>query len=79
MTNGVACTHRCREPQVVGVPAPIAPPQTAVMDTTEQNKNTVTSFIQALFTKGDLGAVDDYLAGDFTDHATRCCAGCAGS
>jgi steroid delta-isomerase-like uncharacterized protein len=38
------------------------------MDITEQNKNTVTSFIQALFTKGDLGAVDDYLAGDFTDH-----------
>jgi steroid delta-isomerase-like uncharacterized protein len=38
------------------------------MDATEQNKNTVTSFIQALFTKGDLGAVDDYLADDFTDH-----------
>jgi steroid delta-isomerase-like uncharacterized protein len=38
------------------------------MDITEQNKNTVTSFIQALFTKGDLGAVDDYLAEDFVDH-----------
>src|SRR5690349_12348618 len=38
------------------------------MDTTEQNKNTVTSFIQALFTKGDLGAVDEYLAEEFTDH-----------
>ncbi|HEX5296005.1 MAG TPA: ester cyclase [Streptosporangiaceae bacterium] len=38
------------------------------MDAIEQNKNTVTSFIQDLFTKGDLGAVDEYLADDFTDH-----------
>ena len=38
------------------------------MDVIEQNKNTVTSFIDALFTKGDLGAVDEYLADDFTDH-----------
>jgi steroid delta-isomerase-like uncharacterized protein len=38
------------------------------MDTLEQNKNTVTSFIQALFTKGDLGAVDEYLTEDFVDH-----------
>jgi steroid delta-isomerase-like uncharacterized protein len=38
------------------------------MDAIEQNKNTVTSFIDALFTKGDLGAVDEYLADDFTDH-----------
>ena len=38
------------------------------MDTISQNKSTVTSFIDALFTKGDLGAVDDYLADDFTDH-----------
>src|SRR5215469_4573637 len=68
MTNGSAGTHRCREPQVVGVPARIAPPQTSVMDITEQNKNTVTSFIQGLFTKGDPGAVDEYLAEDFVDH-----------
>jgi steroid delta-isomerase-like uncharacterized protein len=38
------------------------------MDITEQNKSIVTSFIQALFTKGDLGAVDEYLAADFVDH-----------
>jgi len=38
------------------------------MDTIDQNKNTVTSFIDALFTKGDLGAVDEYLAGEFVDH-----------
>lgn len=38
------------------------------MDTISQNKNIVTSFIDALFTKGDLGAVDDYLAGDYVDH-----------
>ena len=38
------------------------------MDTISQNKNTVTSFIQAQFTKGDLGAVDEYLAEDFVNH-----------
>ena len=38
------------------------------MDTIDQNKNTVTSFIDALFTKGDLGAVDEYLAGEFVNH-----------
>jgi steroid delta-isomerase-like uncharacterized protein len=43
-------------------------PQTAAMETTEENKNTVTSFIDALFTKGDLGAVDEYLAGEFVNH-----------
>ena len=43
-------------------------PQTAVMDTTQQNKDTVTAFIDALFTKGDLGAVDEYLAEDFVNH-----------
>jgi steroid delta-isomerase-like uncharacterized protein len=38
------------------------------MDTISQNKNIVTSFIDALFTKGDLGAVDEYLAEDYVDH-----------
>ena len=38
------------------------------MDTISQNKNTVTSFIDALFTKGDLGAVAEYLTEDFVDH-----------
>jgi steroid delta-isomerase-like uncharacterized protein len=38
------------------------------MNTIEQNKDTVTAFITALFSKGDLGAVDDYLAGDFVNH-----------
>lgn len=38
------------------------------MDAIKQNKNTVTEFIDALFTKGDLGAVDDYLAGEFVNH-----------
>jgi len=38
------------------------------MDTISQNKNVVTSFIDTLFTKGDLGAVDEYLAEDFADH-----------
>ena len=43
-------------------------PQAAVMEAIEQNKNTVTEFIDALFTKGDLGAVDEYLAEDFVNH-----------
>jgi steroid delta-isomerase-like uncharacterized protein len=38
------------------------------MDAIEQNKNTVTEFIDALFTKGDLGAVDEYLAEEFVNH-----------
>lgn len=38
------------------------------MTTTEQNKVTVRDFIDGLFTKGDLGAVDTYLAEDFINH-----------
>jgi steroid delta-isomerase-like uncharacterized protein len=38
------------------------------MDAISQNKTTVTSFIDALFTKGDLGAVDEYLGADFVNH-----------
>ena len=38
------------------------------MTTTEQNKTIVSEFIQALFTEGDLNAVDDYLAEDFVNN-----------
>ena len=38
------------------------------MDTISRNKNTVTSFVDALFTKGDLGAIDEYLAEGYVDH-----------
>jgi steroid delta-isomerase-like uncharacterized protein len=38
------------------------------MSTIEQNKATVTEFIQALFTKGDLGAVERYLSEGFVNH-----------
>ncbi|MFG3155426.1 ester cyclase [Streptomyces sp. NPDC048219] len=42
------------------------------MDTLETtltgNKDIVRGFIDALFTKGDLGAVDDYLTEDFVNH-----------
>ena len=38
------------------------------MNTIEQNKDTVTASITALFSKGDLGAVDDCLAEDFVNH-----------
>src|SRR5947209_421694 len=38
------------------------------MNTIEQNKQTVSAFITALFTQGDLSAVDTYLAADFVDH-----------
>ncbi|WP_406368783.1 ester cyclase [Streptomyces sp. NBC_00647] len=36
--------------------------------TLAKNKDLVRAFIDALFTKGDLGAVDEYLAEDFVDH-----------
>jgi len=38
------------------------------MITTEETKTVVDDFIQALFTKGDLSAVDRYLAHDFVAH-----------
>ena len=56
------------KPQIVGVPQTGRRPKTAGMDTTEQNKKTVTALIDAVFTRGDLGAVDEYLAEDFINH-----------
>jgi steroid delta-isomerase-like uncharacterized protein len=38
------------------------------MTTIEQNKTIVREFIDELFTKGDLGAVDVFLAEDFVNH-----------
>jgi steroid delta-isomerase-like uncharacterized protein len=38
------------------------------MSTTESNKTVVKDFIDGLFTKGDLGVVDTYLAEDFINH-----------
>lgn len=38
------------------------------MSTTDSNKAVVKDFIDGLFTKGDLGAVDTYLAEDFINH-----------
>jgi steroid delta-isomerase-like uncharacterized protein len=38
------------------------------MTTTEENKTIVSEFIQALFTRGDLDAVDEYLAEDFVNN-----------
>jgi steroid delta-isomerase-like uncharacterized protein len=35
---------------------------------TEANKKTVTSFIDRLFSQGDLTAVDEYLSEDFVNH-----------
>lgn len=34
----------------------------------EENKKVVENFIQALFTRGELEAVDEYLAPEFVDH-----------
>lgn len=60
------------KPQIAGVPAGIPRLNTEAMDTAEttltRNKDIVHAFIDALFTKGDLGAVDDYLAEDFVNH-----------
>ena len=41
---------------------------TDVMTTIQENKTLVSDFIDALFSKGDLGAVDDHLAEDFVNH-----------
>jgi steroid delta-isomerase-like uncharacterized protein len=41
---------------------------TEQIGTTAQNKDTVRYFIDGLFTEGDLGAVDAYLAEDFINH-----------
>jgi steroid delta-isomerase-like uncharacterized protein len=38
------------------------------MTDTDANKKTVTSFIDRLFSQGDLTAVDDYLTEDFVNH-----------
>jgi steroid delta-isomerase-like uncharacterized protein len=38
------------------------------MTATEQNKEIVRDYIGRLFTKGDLTAIDDYLAEDYVDH-----------
>jgi steroid delta-isomerase-like uncharacterized protein len=38
------------------------------MSTTESNKTVVKDFVDGLFTKGDLGAVDTHLAEDFINH-----------
>jgi steroid delta-isomerase-like uncharacterized protein len=36
--------------------------------TTQENKDLVRDFIDGLFTKGNLGAVDDFLSEDFINH-----------
>ncbi|WP_042381902.1 ester cyclase [Streptacidiphilus melanogenes] len=41
---------------------------TTEQNTIEQNKQAVTAFIDALFTRGDLAAVDTWLAEDFVNH-----------
>ncbi len=55
-------------PQLVGVVVGGGRPDNRVMTTTEDNKTIVTEFIQALFTRGDLDAVDEYLAEDFVNN-----------
>jgi steroid delta-isomerase-like uncharacterized protein len=55
-------------PQIVGVAARDDAADNAGMTTTDQNKTTVTDFIGGLFTEGDLGAVDQYLAEDFVNN-----------
>ena len=54
-------------PQHVGVVGALQHSEDVVM-TTEENKTVVRDFIDSVFTKGDLGAVDDYLAEDFVNH-----------
>jgi steroid delta-isomerase-like uncharacterized protein len=63
----MACEIRAT-PQQVGVVVGGGRPDNRVMTTTEENKTIVTEFIQALFTRGDLDAVDEYLAEDFVNN-----------
>lgn len=59
----------CRDaPQLLGVPHAPGQPNDGGMTTIEQNKAIVREFIDRLFTKGDLGAVDDLLAEDFINN-----------
>jgi predicted ester cyclase len=46
----------------------VQPTERGGMTTTEHNKQIVTAFITALFTEGDLTAVDRYLDPDFRNH-----------
>ena len=55
-------------PQIVGVVADRGRSDNRSMTTTEQNKTIVVDFIESLFTKGDLAAVDEYLAEDFVNN-----------
>ncbi len=55
-------------PQEVGVPRVFAVCDDPGMTITERNKAIVDEFIQTLFTKGDVSAVDRYLAEDFVAH-----------
>ena len=43
-------------------------PNDGVMTTIEQNKAIVGEFIDRLFTRGDPGAIEDFLAEDFVNH-----------
>jgi len=60
--------HESWAPQLVGVLTGDGGPQNVLMSTTEKNKTTVTEFIDALFTNGDLDAVDKYLSEDFVNN-----------
>jgi steroid delta-isomerase-like uncharacterized protein len=57
-----------RLPQEVGVAGLDGRADDEIMTTTEDNKTIVDEFIQALFTTGDLSAVDRYLADKFVAH-----------
>ena len=64
----MASEIRADPPQLVGVVVGGGRPDNRVMTTTEENKTIVSEFIQALFTKGDLDAVDEYLAEEFVNN-----------
>src|SRR6516162_10535834 len=67
-TPRAECTCGRRLPQKVGVADLCGGADDGVMTGTAENKTVVDEFIQALFTKGDLLAVDRYLADDFVAH-----------
>ena len=67
---GGAVTIRLRRPPIprqFGMDGDVRPRQSAVMNN-DANKTVVTEFIDGLFSRGDLGAVETYLAEDFVNH-----------
>jgi steroid delta-isomerase-like uncharacterized protein len=70
MTGSISCEGRDEKPQIVGMVPSSGRSHDSGMTTDQltRHKQLVDAFIQELFTKGDLEAVDRYLAPAFVNH-----------